>query len=195
MIRTIRAELNIAPSYRLTVLLRPSDAPIAAPRNWCRNPTCSTRGSRPPCGPSAPWAGRTRPRILPRSTPRPCSSPGSTSCSSGWPRNPGTSRPHHRRRRARPKASARCPKGTGNVIDPLVMMDGADALARPEKTGLRSTRARHPPQPEARQRGLPPLRQRNVERERARVAELTDAPPWNSPPCRGSIPMSCSTAF
>ena len=26
MIRTIRAELNIAPSYRLTVLLRPSDA-------------------------------------------------------------------------------------------------------------------------------------------------------------------------
>lgn len=35
--------------------------------------------------PFSTMAGRTRPRILPRSTPRPCSSPGSTSCSSGWP--------------------------------------------------------------------------------------------------------------
>ena len=39
----------------------------------------------PPCGPSPPWAGRTRLRSWTTSTPPPCWSPATTSSSSGWP--------------------------------------------------------------------------------------------------------------
>jgi valyl-tRNA synthetase len=60
-------------------------ARAAAPRNWCRIPTCSTPGSAPPCGRSPRSAGPKRPWIWPLITPRRCSSPASTSCFSGWP--------------------------------------------------------------------------------------------------------------
>jgi valyl-tRNA synthetase len=54
-----------------------------------RDPTCSTPGTRRPCGPSRRWTGRRsgRPSRTRRSTstcPRRCWSPASTSSSSGW---------------------------------------------------------------------------------------------------------------
>ncbi len=51
---------------RLRRALRGGGARQARPRrrsrSWSRTPTSSTPGSPPPCGPSPPWAGRSRPR-------------------------------------------------------------------------------------------------------------------------------------
>ena len=50
-----------------------------------RKPTCSTPGSPPACCPSRSSAGPSQTRDLAPSIPRSCSSPASTSSSSGWP--------------------------------------------------------------------------------------------------------------
>ncbi len=62
----------------------PTCARSAARPACARKTTCSTPGSARPCGPSPPWAGRRRPRNWPPSTRPRCSSPVSTSSSSGW---------------------------------------------------------------------------------------------------------------
>jgi len=56
---------------------------LAADLELTRTRTCSTPGSAPGCGPSAPWAGRNRPRNSRPSTPPACWLPASTSSSSG----------------------------------------------------------------------------------------------------------------
>ena len=63
---------------------RPRRLPHSAAGRCARIPTSSTPGSRRGSGRSRPWAGRTtRPSSGPITRPR-CSSPGTTSCSSGW---------------------------------------------------------------------------------------------------------------